>query len=194
MRKNEKFKPPVLSNGDTHDEPLKRSRYALMQTPDKWSERQKVRMKLQSELYPKIKKVYDTVNRLRAIFRSSSLTKETAKPRFRECYARKDLLCILVFSSIPFVILFKKVYTRVSPFFLLLNPIASIRQEFFWLVLIFINAYCYRFLIASRVFSATTTLTVPDRFFFAFDKHKKIALRTPNRDVQNYKLLSIRQF
>jgi len=86
MRKNEKFKPPVLSNGDTHNELLKRSRYALTQTPDKWSERQKVRMKLLFELYPKIKEAYDIVNHLRAIFRSSTLTKETAKPRFREWY------------------------------------------------------------------------------------------------------------
>lgn len=86
MRKNEKFKPPVLSNGDTHNELLKRSRYALTQTPDKWSERQKIRMKLLFELYPKLKEAYDIVNRLRSIFRSSTLTKETAKLKFQEWY------------------------------------------------------------------------------------------------------------
>ena len=86
VRKNEKFKPPVLSNGDTRNELLKRSKYALTQTPDKWSERQKVRMKLLFELYPKIKEAYDIVNHLRAIFRSSTLTKETAKPKFQEWY------------------------------------------------------------------------------------------------------------
>lgn len=86
MRKNEKFKPPVLSNGDTRNELLKRSRYALTQTPDKWSERQTARMRLLFELYPKIKEAYDIVNRLRSIFRSSALTRETAKPKFQEWY------------------------------------------------------------------------------------------------------------
>lgn len=86
MRKNGKFSPPVLSNGDTSNELLKRSRYALTQTPDKWSERQKARMRLLFELYPRLKEAYCIVNRLRAIFRSSTLTKATAKPKFREWY------------------------------------------------------------------------------------------------------------
>ena len=74
LRKNEKFKSPVLGNGDTRNELLKRSKYALTQTPDKWSERQNTRMKLLFELYPKIKEAYDITNKLRAIFRSSTLT------------------------------------------------------------------------------------------------------------------------
>lgn len=86
MRKNEKFRPPVLRNGDTHNELLKRSRYALTQTPDKWSEKQKVRMTLLFELYPKIKEAYDIVNKLRAIFRSSTLTKNTARTKFQNWY------------------------------------------------------------------------------------------------------------
>lgn len=86
LRKNEKFKPPVLSNGDTRNELLKRSKYALTQTPDKWSERQKTRMKLLFELYPKIKEAYDITNQLRSIFRSSTLTKETAKDKFQNWY------------------------------------------------------------------------------------------------------------
>lgn len=86
MRKNGKFNPPVLSNGDTSNELLKRSRYALTQTPDKWSERQKARMRLLFELYPRLKEAYCIVNRLRAIFRSPTLTKATAKPKFREWY------------------------------------------------------------------------------------------------------------
>ncbi len=86
IRKNEKFKPPVLSNGDTRNELLKRSRYALTQTPDKWSERQKLRMKLLFELYPRIKEAYDIINKLRAIFRSSTLTKNTARTKFQDWY------------------------------------------------------------------------------------------------------------
>ena len=85
-RRNEKFRPPVLSNGDTKVELLTRSKYALTQTPDKWSERQKERMKLLFELYPKLKEAYDIINRLRAVFRSSTLTKETAKAKFQAWY------------------------------------------------------------------------------------------------------------
>ena len=43
-RKNEKFRPTVLSTGDTLVELLTRCRCALTQTPDKWSERTKERM------------------------------------------------------------------------------------------------------------------------------------------------------
>ena len=85
-RKNEKFRPPVLSNGDTTVELLTRCRCALTQTPDKWSENMKARMKLLFELYPRLKEAYDVVNKLRAIFRSSTLTKETAKEKFQEWY------------------------------------------------------------------------------------------------------------
>ena len=58
VRKNEKFKPPVLGNGDTHNELLRRSRYALTQTPDKWSVRQKARMTL---LFKQVKSARDAI-------------------------------------------------------------------------------------------------------------------------------------
>ena len=86
LRKNERFRPPALSNGDTRNELLKRSRYALTQTPDKWSERQNARMNTLFQLYPKLKEAYDITNRLRAIFRSPTLDRETAKVKFREWY------------------------------------------------------------------------------------------------------------
>lgn len=85
-RKNEQFKPPVLPNGDTTVELLTRCRCALTQTPDKWSENMMIRMKLLFELYPKLREAYDVVNKLRAIFRSSTLTKETAKEKFQQWY------------------------------------------------------------------------------------------------------------
>ena len=75
-RKNEKFRPTVLSTGDTLVELLTRTKYALTQTPDKWSERTKERMELLFRLHPKIKESYDIVNKLRAIFRSTSLDRE----------------------------------------------------------------------------------------------------------------------
>lgn len=76
----------MLSNGDTRNELLKRSRYALTQTPDKWSEKQKPRMKLLFELYPRIREAYDIINKLRAIFRSSTLAKDTARAKFQDWY------------------------------------------------------------------------------------------------------------
>jgi len=43
-------------------------------------------MKLLFQLYPKLKEAYDITNRLRAIFRSSTLDRETAKGKFQEWY------------------------------------------------------------------------------------------------------------
>lgn len=85
-RKNQKFRPEVLSNGDTLVELLTRSKYTLTQSREKWSERQTKRMNLLFSLYPKLKEAYDIVNRLRAIFRSKNLTKETARVKLHEWY------------------------------------------------------------------------------------------------------------
>ena len=85
-RKNEKFRPTVLSTGDTLVELLTRTKYALTQTPDKWRERTKERMDLLFELYPKIKQSYDIVNKLRSIFRSKTLTKDTAREKLHGWY------------------------------------------------------------------------------------------------------------
>ena len=68
-RRNAPFRPPVLSNGDTLVELLTRSKHALTQTHDKWSERQQARMRLLFQMYPKLKEPYDIVNKLRSIFR-----------------------------------------------------------------------------------------------------------------------------
>ena len=85
-RKNEKFKPAVLSTGDTLVELLTRCRCALTQTPDKWSERTKERMDLLFTKYPKIKESYEIVNKLRAIFRSTSLGREAARVKLHGWY------------------------------------------------------------------------------------------------------------
>lgn len=84
--RNAKFHPPVLENGDTLVELLTRSKHALTQTHEKWSERQKARMRLLFTLYPKLKEAYDNINKLRAIFRSKSLDRESAKGKLHEWY------------------------------------------------------------------------------------------------------------
>lgn len=85
-RRNEQFRPPVLANGDTLVELLTRSKHALTQTHDKWSERQQARMRLLFTLYPKLKEAYDNVNKLRSIFRSKSLDRESARKKLHEWY------------------------------------------------------------------------------------------------------------
>lgn len=86
MRLNAKFHPPVLSNGDTEVELLSRSKYALTQTYDKWSERMKERMKLLFAMYPKLKEAYDLVHKLRSIFKSKKLDRNGAKVKLHEWY------------------------------------------------------------------------------------------------------------
>ena len=84
--KNEKYKPEVLSNGDTVLELLTRTKHSLTQCPDKWSPRQKERMNLLFERYPKIKEAYWDVNQLRTIFRTKTLDKESARIKLHEWY------------------------------------------------------------------------------------------------------------
>lgn len=84
-RRNEKFRPGVLENGDTLVELLTRSKYAFMQSRDKWSESMTRRMNLIFKRYPKLKEAYDIVNRLRAIFRSK-ITPEEARVKLHEWY------------------------------------------------------------------------------------------------------------
>lgn len=85
-RCNGQFKPEVQNNGDTVVELLTRSKYALTQTHDKWSERQQKRMRLLFEKYPKLKEAYDIINKLRAVLRSKKITREEAQAKFREWY------------------------------------------------------------------------------------------------------------
>lgn len=85
-RKNEKYKPRVLSNGDTVVELLTRTRNSLAQSPEKWSEKQKERMVLLFELYPKIRDAYLLVNQLRSVFRGKTLDRESARLKFEEWY------------------------------------------------------------------------------------------------------------
>lgn len=85
-RKNAKFRPGILENGDTLVELLTRSKYALSQSCEKWSEKQRNRMKLLFKKYPKLNEAYNLVNGIRAIFRSSTLTRDTAKEKMKEWY------------------------------------------------------------------------------------------------------------
>lgn len=86
LRSNEKFKPSVLSNGDTKVELITRARYILPKSGDKWSENQKERSKLLFELQPKLKEAHSIVCKLRCIFKNRELTKTRAKGKLKEWY------------------------------------------------------------------------------------------------------------
>lgn len=85
-RGNGKIRPEVLANGDTVIELLSRTKYSLTQSREKWSARQTERMELLFALYPKLGESYAIVNKLRSIFRSKTLTVDTARSKLHEWY------------------------------------------------------------------------------------------------------------
>ena len=85
-RKNERFKAPTYSNGDTKIELLTRSKRALTQSRDKWSEKTAERMKILFEEEPRLKEAYTIVNQLRTIFRCKNATREEAGEKLHEWY------------------------------------------------------------------------------------------------------------
>lgn len=87
-RLNTKFKPTILSNGDTKVELLTRSRYLLTQSREKWSMSQKERAKLLFELYPRIKEAYDLTDALRRVFKEKSYTPGVAGERLHDWYSK----------------------------------------------------------------------------------------------------------
>ena len=67
-RKNEKFDPKRLSNGETKADLLTHVRYPLMKSPDDWSDFQEGEMRLLFEIEPKMKVAYGLLCALRNIF------------------------------------------------------------------------------------------------------------------------------
>lgn len=85
-RSNERFRPSMLSNGDTKVELLTRARYILPKSGEKWSDNQKIRAGLLFELYPRLKEAYSLVCQLRSILKNRKLTKEQARKRLEAWY------------------------------------------------------------------------------------------------------------
>ena len=77
-RKNEKFEPPKLDNGETKADLLTHVRYPLMKSPDEWTDFQRGEMHLLFETEPKMKTAYGLLCALRNIF---SKTKDWKKAR-----------------------------------------------------------------------------------------------------------------
>jgi transposase len=70
---NKEYIPLLLENGDTKKQLLARSRYLLFKSPEKWTDKQKLRAKILFERYPDIKKAYSLTHSLRMIFSKNSL-------------------------------------------------------------------------------------------------------------------------
>lgn len=88
MRLNQSFKPEELANGDTKVELLTRSRYLLLQSGDKWSEKQQKRADLLFGLHPKIKEAYSLLCSLRSVFKDKKLDRESGKVKLHEWYQK----------------------------------------------------------------------------------------------------------
>jgi transposase len=67
------YEPYIYPNGNTGKQLLACSRYLLFKSPDKWSEKQKLRAKILFEEYPDIKKAYSFTHSLRMIFNKNTI-------------------------------------------------------------------------------------------------------------------------
>jgi hypothetical protein len=67
-----KFRPTMLSTGDTLVELLTRGKYVLAKSGEKWGKHQKERAHLLFELYPKLREAYSLICTIRAMFRNKN--------------------------------------------------------------------------------------------------------------------------
>ncbi len=84
-RKNEKFEPQKLRNGETMSDLLTHVRYPLLKSPKDWTEFQKGEMELLFEMEPKMKASFGLLCALRNIF-SRNKDKKKAKKALRKWY------------------------------------------------------------------------------------------------------------
>ena len=83
--RKQKYRPTLLSNGDTKVELLTRSRNLLSQSGDKWGEHKKERARLLFDLYPLMQEGYSLICKVRDIFKRK-LTVDEAKQRLHDWY------------------------------------------------------------------------------------------------------------
>lgn len=82
-RKNEKFEPEKLRNGETKADLLTHVRYALMKSPDDWTDFQREEMHLLFEIEPKMKAAFGLLCALRNIFSRKQDRREARKALYR---------------------------------------------------------------------------------------------------------------
>lgn len=84
-RKNEKFEPVKLANGETLVDLLTHVRYPLLKSGEDWTDFQKAEMKTLFDLYPRAETAYSLICALRCIFKKKQ-TREHARVELREWY------------------------------------------------------------------------------------------------------------
>lgn len=84
-RRNEKFEPEKLANGETRVDLLTHVRYPLLKSGDDWTDFQKSEMGILFGLYPRIKIAYSLVCSLRCIFKKRQ-SKDDARKELHEWY------------------------------------------------------------------------------------------------------------
>lgn len=80
-----KYEAFYYENGDTRKQLLARSRYLLFKSPEKWSEKQKIRAKIVFKEYPDLEKAYSLTHSLRMIF-SKNTIKDAARLSLAKWY------------------------------------------------------------------------------------------------------------
>lgn len=85
IRRNAKYHPEKLENGDTRAELLARSKALLMMSPDKWTDTQKARAEILFREFPDIQTAFSLTHSLRMIF-SQRCTKEEGQKSLKHWY------------------------------------------------------------------------------------------------------------
>ena len=96
--RKEKYKPEVLTNGDTMKELLARSRYLLYAHQEDWTDNQKKRAAILFEKYPILKQAYKLTIEFRNIYKNTS--KPKAQSQFLEWKQKVNELKIEEFNTI----------------------------------------------------------------------------------------------
>ena len=68
-----RYEPFIYENGDSLKQLLARSRYLLFKSPEKWTEKQKLRAKILFKVYPDIQTAYSLTHSLRMIFNKNTI-------------------------------------------------------------------------------------------------------------------------
>jgi transposase len=67
------YHPIVFRNGDTSKQLLARSRYLLFKSPEKWTEKQKIRAEILFEQYPDLQQAHSLTHSLRMIYAKNTI-------------------------------------------------------------------------------------------------------------------------
>ena len=87
IRRNARYSPERLENGETRAELLARSKGLLMMSPDKWTETHKQRAGILFREFPDIQTAFSLTHSLRMIF-SQRVDKERGRVSLKEWYAK----------------------------------------------------------------------------------------------------------